>query len=66
MIGEDWAKSTHSNPNGACLEARQDGTVQVRDSVLGDASPVQGYAPAAWQDFLARARAGTVISPEGR
>ncbi len=66
----EWVKSTASNPNGECLEWRcmrsansgarlktqQAGVVQVRDSRLGDASPVLSMSPAAWQRFLAPLR----------
>lgn len=47
-----WRKSRRSANNGACLEARQDGMVQVRDS-KDTAGPVLSWSPAAWTSFLA-------------
>lgn len=52
-----WGKSSYSNPTGCCVEARQQGTVQVRDSKIPDTSPVLGFAPAAWQEFIAGIKA---------
>jgi len=49
-----WAKSSRSGPNGNCAEAAlRDGTVLVRDSKLGEGSPVLSFTPAAWAAFLA-------------
>lgn len=50
----EWAKSSHSGSNGGgCVETRsRPGTVQVRDSKLGDASPVLSFAPESWQAFV--------------
>lgn len=71
-VWSEWAKAWASNPNGECLqwrwlksgycnggecaEARQVGTVQVRDSKLGDASPVLEYPPGTWKVFLSEVR----------
>lgn len=52
----NWAKSSYSFSNGNCVEARQDGTVQVRDSQDKD-GPVLTFTPAAWQEFTRSLRA---------
>ena len=58
-----WVKSSYSFSNGNCMEWRTssvcDGgacvevapSVQVRDSKLGDASPIVRFSPAVWQSF---------------
>lgn len=49
-----WRKSTHSAGNGACVEAGHGlGVVGVRDSTLGEASPVLEFPAAAWRVFAA-------------
>lgn len=41
MLSREWQKSSRSQPQGDCVELRQrTDAVQVRDSKLGDASPV--------------------------
>lgn len=54
-----WQKSTRSNNNGACVEARRVGNlVQLRDTKkLGD-GPVNEFTPAEWTAFLDGAKAG--------
>jgi hypothetical protein len=44
-----WQKSSHS---GACVEARQDGAVQVRDSKDPD-GPVLMFPGSTWGRFVA-------------
>lgn len=58
-----WVKSSYSFSNGNCLEWRKSTfsaagncievapSVQVRDSKLGDASPIVRFSPAVWQSF---------------
>jgi hypothetical protein len=49
-----WARSTFCGPSGGCVEvALVDGVVLVRDSKLGDDSPVQEWTPGEWCDLLA-------------
>lgn len=56
MVNEwSWRKSSRSATNGECVEvgARFDGRViGVRDSKLGEESPVLRFAPGAFAAFL--------------
>jgi uncharacterized protein DUF397 len=57
---DNWRKATFSGgANGGCVEV---GTIPgyygVRDTKLGDASPVLAFTPVEWQAFLAGVRAG--------
>jgi len=56
--GPGWRKSSHSGGNGgACVEvAARDGMILVRDTQDRGRGPVQRYAPAAWQAFVADLR----------
>jgi hypothetical protein len=51
-----WRKSSYSTgTGGTCVEV-QDGLATqtlVRDSKLGDRSPVLAFSPADWQKFVA-------------
>jgi hypothetical protein len=52
-----FRKSSHS-AGGNCTEAAiTGGRVLVRDSKLGEASPVLAFTPEAWQAFLDGVRA---------
>lgn len=51
----NWRKSTRSNASngGNCVEvAELPGRVLVRDSKLGEGSPVLDFSAAAWSVFL--------------
>jgi len=55
MLTSEWRKSSRSgsNTDGQCVEAKQaDLVVQVRDSKLGDGSPILVATPADWRGFL--------------
>lgn len=60
-----WQKSSFSASNGACVEAQgaQDGDVLVRDTKLGDASPVLRFTPGEWAAWLAGCKAGEFDLP---
>lgn len=57
-----WHKARASVNNGACLQARvilhwltfwrRPRVVQVRDSKLGEASPILEFSPGAWMEFI--------------
>jgi hypothetical protein len=50
MLTEEWRKSSRSGSTGGqCVEARAvDGVVQVRDTKLGEDSPVLDVSPQGW------------------
>ncbi|WP_199036386.1 DUF397 domain-containing protein [Glycomyces salinus] len=54
FLTAEWKKSSRSdNQGGACVEVRaHNGVVQVRDTKLGDTSPVLDASPAAWRALL--------------
>lgn len=54
-----WRKSSYSAGQNNCVEiATADGWVGVRDSKLGEASPILTFTPAEWAAFTAGVRAG--------
>jgi hypothetical protein len=55
MLSREWQKSSRSQPQGDCVELRLgEVSVQVRDSKLGDASPVFDLDSAAYAVLLAK------------
>jgi hypothetical protein len=61
--GAHWFTSSYSAPNVQCVEvAYLPGHRLVRDSKLGDASPVLTVSPVEWSAFTAVVRAGRLDS----
>lgn len=58
QITTRWKKSTRSGDGGNCLEVRLvGGRPQIRDSKLGDASPILSLSPAVFESLLSIAKA---------
>ncbi|MGI8308760.1 DUF397 domain-containing protein [Saccharopolyspora hattusasensis] len=54
-----WQKSSRSNGTGNCVEVGQVvDLVGMRDSKLGDASPVLTVSRVRWADFVAAVKGG--------
>jgi hypothetical protein len=56
----EWRKSSYSSNNGNCVEVARNlpGIVAVRDSKLGDDSPVLTFNAAEWDAFTRGVGAG--------
>lgn len=52
----EFRKSSYSHANGSCVEVAAPGAVLVRDSKLGDASPVLSFTRKEWGALLAAVR----------
>ncbi|MFC4907620.1 DUF397 domain-containing protein [Actinomadura gamaensis] len=54
-----WRKSSHSEPNGNCVEAGRasDGTIGVRDTRARLTAPPLAFTPAEWRTILTELRA---------
>jgi hypothetical protein len=57
-----WFKSRHSGGQNGCVEVNLSvpGIIGVRDSKLGDASPILAYTQPQWRALLTSARNGTL------
>ncbi|WP_214408156.1 DUF397 domain-containing protein [Pseudonocardia lacus] len=57
---DNWHKATFSGgANGGCVEvATIPGYIGVRDTKLGERSPVLAFTPTEWKAFLSGVRAG--------
>ncbi len=54
---ETWTRSTFCS-SGNCVECRDSGeAVLVRDSKLGDTSPILGFDTDAWRHFIGAVKA---------
>jgi hypothetical protein len=53
-----WRKSSHSDPNGDCIEAGRasDGTVGVRDTQQHGRGPILQLSQSEWAAFLGSLR----------
>ncbi|MFC4907621.1 DUF397 domain-containing protein [Actinomadura gamaensis] len=53
-----WRKSSHSEPNGDCVEAGRtsDGTIGVRDTMASSVAPPLEFTPSGWRIVLAELR----------
>lgn len=66
MITSTWKKSTRSGPNcDNCVEAREaNGLIEIRDTKLGEASPVFSVSKSDWETFLGEIKQG-ITCPTG-
>jgi hypothetical protein len=58
LTRQRWVKSTRSSGSNGCVECRLiDARIAVRDSKLGEASPVLAFGSGAWQSLLSGVKA---------
>lgn len=63
VTGARWRKSTRSNGSGACLEVGVTASATgVRDTKLGNASPILVFPRSQWASFLHSLKAGDLDS----
>ena len=54
----NWRKSSRSGNTAECVEAgNTSAVVAVRDTKLGESSPVLSFAPAQWRTFILSTKA---------
>lgn len=60
-------KSSYSNSTGNCVDVEKDssGWVEVRDTKLGNKSPVLRFTPDEWEAFVKGVKAGEFDAKEG-
>lgn len=64
MTAPVWRTSSHSGDKGTCVQvAELGGEIGVRDSKLGDRSPVLAFTPDEWAAFTAGVRDGEFDTP---
>ena len=57
-----FRKSSHSANNGACVEVGQGpAVIGIRDSKLGDHSPVLSFSAEDWRSFASQASRGEAV-----
>lgn len=58
-ISDQWKKSSRSGSSGSCVEVRLiNGTVEVRDTKLGEDSPILPFTASQWAAFAAEVQVG--------
>jgi hypothetical protein len=56
-----WRKSRRSDNGGNCVQVSQRHGLMIRDSKLGDASPVLVFSADAWRRLTNRIKSGLSI-----
>ncbi len=63
LTGARWRKSSRSNGTGACVEVGlTESATGVRDTKLGDASPILVFPRDQWTSFLRSVKSGDLDS----